>query len=64
MCNFASAFRKTKFLSQISSDIEMKKNSPISRYLVILHALNKRGFFAAPLSTVFSVRPIPFWVRR
>jgi hypothetical protein len=29
-----------------------------------LHALNKRGFFAAPLSTVFSVRPIPFWVRR
>lgn len=42
----------------------MKKNSPISLSLVILHAFNKRGFFAAPLCTVFSLRPIPFWVRR
>ena len=36
----------------------MKKNSPISRFLVILHAYTKRGFFAAPLCTVFSLRPV------
>jgi hypothetical protein len=44
--------------------IEMKKNSPISLFAVILHAFNERGFFAAPLCPVFSVRPVPFWVRR
>ena len=50
---------------QIPSNTEMKKNSPISHsHLVILHAFNKRGFFAVPPCTDFSVRPIPFWVRR
>src|SRR6185437_5303838 len=34
----------------------MKKNS-LSRFQVILHAFNKRGFFAVPLCPVFSVRP-------
>ena len=44
---------------------EMKKNSPISILTgVVLHAFNKRGFFVTPACVIFSVRPIPFWVRR
>ncbi len=44
---------------------EMKKNSPISILSgMVLHAFNKGGFFVAPLCVIFSVRPIPFWVRR
>jgi hypothetical protein len=31
---------------------------------VVLHAFNKRGFFVTPPSVIFSIRPIPFWVRR
>jgi uncharacterized pyridoxamine 5'-phosphate oxidase family protein len=43
----------------------MKKNSPISILTgMILHAFNKRGFFVTPARVTFSVRPIPFWVRR
>ena len=44
---------------------EMKKNSPISILTgMVLHAFNQRGFFVAPVRVIFSVRPIPFWVRR
>ena len=35
----------------------MKKNSHISQFVVVLHAIYQRGFFAAPLCPVFSVRP-------
>jgi len=44
---------------------EMKKNSPISILTgMVLHAFNKRGVFVTPACVIFSVRPIPFWVRR
>jgi hypothetical protein len=44
---------------------EMKKNSPISILSgMVLHAFNRRGFFVTPVCVIFSVRPIPFWVRR
>jgi hypothetical protein len=62
--NCFSLHRQT-ILGQAHLITEMKKNSPISHSSeVILHAFNKRGFFAVPVCMVFSVRPIPFWVRR
>ena len=63
-------FRKSRYFVMLTTLVitffqKMKKNSPISVLTgVVLHAFNKRGFFVAPLCVIFSVRPIPFWVRR